>query len=83
MTDDVFPSKKAGINKYVVLLQGELFLTKAELNFLHKKEEASKTQRRYIRYKLRKKIKQFYDYDLPLLVDQGYIVRNVASITAA
>jgi hypothetical protein len=81
MTDDVFPSK-AGKNKYVVLLQGELFLTKAELNFLPKKEEASKTQQRYIRYKLRKKIKQFYDYDLPLLVDQGYIVRNVASITA-
>lgn len=41
MTDDVFPSK-AGKNKYVVLLQGELLLTKAELNFLHKKRRQAR-----------------------------------------
>jgi hypothetical protein len=36
-------------------------------------KELSKTQQRYIRYKLRKKIKQFYSVELPLLVDKGYV----------
>jgi hypothetical protein len=39
----------------------------------------SKTRQRYIRYKLRRKIKQFYDVELPLLVDKGYIVNNNGS----
>ena len=32
-----------------------------------------KNQQRYIRYKLRRKIRHFYDSELPLLVEQGYI----------
>jgi hypothetical protein len=42
-------------------------------------KELSKTQQRYIRYKLRKKIKQFYSVELPLLTDKGYIVNNMAA----
>lgn len=40
-----------------------------------------KNKQRYIRYKLRRKIKHFYDDELPLLVEQGYI--TVASSVAA
>jgi hypothetical protein len=60
-----------------------LFLSKAERDFLLQREEMDKNKQRYIRYKLRRKIKQFYDVELPLLVDKGYIVNNNGSGVAA
>ena len=61
-----------------------MFLSKTERDFLlNTGREISKAQRRYIRYKLRRKIKQFYDVELPLLVDKGYIVNNNGSGVAA
>jgi hypothetical protein len=56
-----------------------LFLTKAERDFLPQRGEISKNMQRYIRYKLRKKIKHFYNSRLPLLIDQGYIIAGVAA----
>jgi hypothetical protein len=56
-----------------------LFLTKAERDFLLQREQNEKNRQRYIRYKLRRKIKHFYDNELPLLVDKGYIVNNNGS----
>jgi hypothetical protein len=42
--------------------------------------ELSKTQQRYIRYKLRKKIREFYNPELPLLIENGYSTAdNVAA----
>jgi hypothetical protein len=61
----------------------KLFLTKAERDLLLQREEMAKNKQRYIRYKLRRKIKQFYDIGLPLLVDKGYIVNNNGSGVAA
>jgi hypothetical protein len=61
----------------------KLFLTKAERDLLLQREEMAKNKQRYIRYKLRRKIKQFYDVELPLLVDKGYIVNNNGSGVAA
>jgi hypothetical protein len=61
-----------------------LFLSKSERDFLlNSGRESSKAQQRHIRYKLRRKIKQFYDVELPLLVDRGYIVNNNGSAVAA
>ena len=57
----------------------KLFLSKTERDFLLQTREINKTQQRYIRYKLRKKIKQFYSVELPLLSDKGYIVNNMAA----
>jgi hypothetical protein len=51
-----------------------VFLTKTERDLLLQSREFSKTQQRYIRYKLNRKIKQFYGIELPLLIDKGYIV---------
>jgi len=56
-----------------------LFLSKAERDFLLQRGEISKNLQRYIRYKLRKKIKHFYNRRLPLLIDQGYIIAGVAA----
>jgi len=50
-----------------------LFLSQAERDFILQAKELSKTQQRYIRYKLRKKVKQFYNKELPLLINKGYI----------
>jgi hypothetical protein len=50
------------------------FLSKAERDYLLQIRELTKTQQRYIRYKLHRKIKQFYGIELPLLIDKGYIV---------
>ena len=52
------------------------FLTQAERNLLANTEGLSKSQQRYIRYKLRKKVKRFYDSELPLLIDKGYITTS-------
>jgi hypothetical protein len=56
-----------------------LFLSKAERDFLRQKGVISKNQQRYIRYKLRRKIKHFCNSELPLLIDQGYITPDVAA----
>jgi hypothetical protein len=48
-------------------------LSQAECDFLLQKGEISKNQQRYIRYKLRRKIKPFYDNELPHLIEQGNI----------
>ena len=58
-----------------------MFLSKSERNFLLQREDTDKNQQRYIRYKLRRKIKHFYYNELPLLVEQGYI--SAASDVAA
>ena len=50
-----------------------MFLTKAERDFLLQRGEINKNQQRYIGYKLRRKIKHFYESELPLLLEQGYI----------
>jgi hypothetical protein len=59
-----------------------LFLTKAERDFLLQRGEISKNLQRYIWYKLRKKIKHFYNSRLPLLIEQGYIIASVAANTS-
>ena len=56
-----------------------MFLSKAERDFLRQKGVISKNQQRYIRYKLRRKIKHFCNSELPLLIDQGYITPDVAA----
>jgi hypothetical protein len=61
-----------------------LFLSKAEIDFLlNTGKDISKTQQRYIRYKLRKKLKQFYGVELPLLIEKGYAITSVAANTNA
>jgi hypothetical protein len=42
--------------------------------------EISKTQQRYIRYKLRKKLRQFYGAQLPILIEKGYVITSVAAM---
>ena len=49
-------------------------LSQAERALLSGVKEFSKTQQRYIRYKLRRKIKEFYNVELPLLMEKGYII---------
>jgi hypothetical protein len=49
-------------------------LTQTERDYLLQRREIGKPQQRYIRYKLHKKIKQFYEIELPLLMEKGYIV---------
>jgi hypothetical protein len=56
-----------------------LFLSKAERDFLLQRQEINKNQQRYIRYKLRRKIKHFYNNELPLLIEHGYIVAGGAA----
>ncbi|MDQ3977892.1 MAG: hypothetical protein M3264_15330 [Thermoproteota archaeon] len=56
-----------------------MFLSKAERDFLLQRGEPSKNQQRYIRYKLWGKIKHFYNSELPLLIEQGYMVAGVAA----
>ena len=51
-----------------------MLLSQAEKDFLLQTKELSKTQQRFIRYKLRKNVKQFYNNELPLLINKGYIV---------
>jgi hypothetical protein len=59
-------------------------LTNAELDFLLQNSNFTTTQQRYIRYKLRRKIKQFFGSELPLLMDKGYISNGgVDSMVAA
>jgi hypothetical protein len=58
-------------------------LSQAELAFLLQTKELSKTQQRYIRYKLRRKVKQFYSVELPLLIEKGYVITSVAANTNA
>jgi hypothetical protein len=61
-----------------------LFLSKAERDFLLSiGREISKTQQRYIRYKLRRKLKQFCGVELPLLIEKGYVITSVAANTNA
>jgi hypothetical protein len=61
-----------------------LFLSKTERDFLlNTGREISKTQQRYIRYKLRRKLKQFYGVEQPLLNEKGYIMTSVAANTNA
>ncbi len=61
-----------------------MFLSKAERDFLlNTGREISKTQQRYIRYKLRRKLKQFYGVELPLLIEKGYVITSVAANTNA
>jgi len=50
----------------LLIYEGVSFLSKTQRDFLLQKGDINKTQQRYIRYKLRKKIKQFYDNQLPL-----------------
>lgn len=50
-----------------------------ERAFLLQAKELSKTQQRYIRYKLRKKTKQFYNVELPLLIKKGYITTSTGN----
>ena len=70
---------KADKNKHIHLTLGRMFLTRAERDFLLQSEGMNRNKQRYIRYKLRRKIKHFYDNELPLLVKQGYIADNVAA----
>jgi hypothetical protein len=59
-----------------------LFLSKAERDLLlNTGREISKTEQRYIRYKLRRKIKQFYGVELPLLIEKGDVITSVAANT--
>jgi hypothetical protein len=59
-----------------------LFLSKAERDLLLHTGEINKTQQPYIRYKLRRKIKQFYGIELPLLIDHGYIAAGCSGVAA-
>jgi hypothetical protein len=52
-----------------------------ERDFLLQRGEINKNQQRYIRYKLRRKIKHFYNNELPLLIEHGYIVAGMAAIS--
>jgi hypothetical protein len=63
----------------IILLWEELFLTKAERDFLIQSEGIDRNKQRYIRYKLRRKIKHFYHNELPLLVKKGYIADDAAA----
>ena len=54
-------------------------LSQAERVLLSGRKELSKTQRRYIRYKLRKKIKEFYNLEPPLLIENGYITADIVA----
>jgi hypothetical protein len=54
-------------------------LSKLERDLLLNTREINKTQQRYIRYKLRKKIKQFYNVELPLLIEKGYVIGVAAN----
>lgn len=63
----------------IILLWEELFLTKAERDFLIQSEGIDRNKQRYTRYKLRRKIKHFYDNELPLLVKKGHIADDAVA----
>ena len=50
-----------------------LLLTPTELDFLLERREFSKPQKRCIRSRLHKKIKEFEDKELPLLIEKGLL----------
>jgi hypothetical protein len=56
-----------------------LLQSQRERDFYFKEREINKNQQRYTLYKLRRKIKHFYNSELPLLIEHGYIVAGVAA----
>jgi hypothetical protein len=73
-----FLTKRIKISIFILFWE-ELFLSKAERNFFLQRQGMDKNKQRYIRHKLRRKIKHLSDNELPLLVEQGYIAGNVAA----
>ncbi|MDQ3836927.1 MAG: hypothetical protein M3270_08345 [Thermoproteota archaeon] len=60
-----------------------MFLTKAERDLLVQREGMDKNKQQYVRYKLRRKIKHFYDNELPLLVQHMGILLPAAWLLIA
>jgi hypothetical protein len=50
-----------------------------ELDFLQSKREFTKSQQRYNRYRLNKKIKEFLSNELTILQDNGFLTTTVAA----
>jgi hypothetical protein len=60
-----------------------MLLTRVELDFLLERREFTKPQKRYIRYKLRKKVNEFLCSELPLLRQKGYIMDTISGVAAS
>ncbi len=60
-----------------------MLLTRTELDFLLELREFTKPQKRYIRYKLRRKVKEFLCNELPLLRQKGYIIDTISDVAAS
>jgi hypothetical protein len=56
-----------------------LLLTYTELDFLLGKKEFTKPQKRYLRSRLNKRIKEFASTELKLLQDNGYLLAVAAN----
>ena len=50
-----------------------LLLTRTELDFLLERREFTKPQKRCIRSRLNKKVKEFADNELPILIEKGLL----------
>jgi hypothetical protein len=48
-------------------------LTRTELDFLSESREFTKPQKRCIRSRLKKKVKEFTDNELPILIEKGLL----------
>jgi hypothetical protein len=60
-----------------------LLLTSTERDFLLGNREFTKTQQRYLRCRLNKKVKEFVSNELTILKDKGYIVGTIAASSNA
>ena len=60
-----------------------LILTSTECDFLLGNREFTKTQQRYLRCRLNKKVKEFVSNELTILKDKGYIVGTIAASSNA
>jgi hypothetical protein len=60
-----------------------LILTSTECDFLLGNREFTKTQQRYLRCRLNKKVEEFVSNELTILQDKGYIVGTIAASSNA
>jgi hypothetical protein len=51
-------------------------LIKTELEWLHSKIQVSKPYEYWLRYNIKKKIKTLTDFEIPLLIEKGFIISN-------
>ena len=58
-------------------LKNELFLSKAERDYLLDIDQASHDYV-CVKSRLNKKLKVFVDQELPLLLEKGYLINNIA-----